>query len=84
MSTELAGRIEARLRSLAAKFSGVEMGHRLPKSDHGSARSLGVTFVNGDGVDVDVADELGEIADMVSELSMPIVDVPAMPIVEDR
>lgn len=68
--------IEARLRSLAGKFSGAEIGRRLPPTDHGSARTLGVTFVNDEGVDLDVGDELLSIADSVAMLSLPVVVSP--------
>jgi hypothetical protein len=65
--------IEMRLRTLAGKFTGVEMGHRLPPSDHGAARSLGITFVNDRGEDCDVGDELLEIADQIGMLSLPTI-----------
>lgn len=71
--TDLA-HIERRLRALAAKFTGTEMGHRLPKDDHGSSRSLGVTFVNDAGEDVDVGEELLDIADEIAMRSLPKVE----------
>jgi hypothetical protein len=49
------------------------MGHRLPPSDHGAARSLGITFVNDRGEDCDVGDELLEIADQIGMLSLPTI-----------
>jgi len=67
--------IEGRLRTLAGKFTGVEMGHRLPPNDHGSARTLGVTFVNDRGEDMDVGDELLELADQIGMLNKPITIV---------
>jgi hypothetical protein len=65
-----------RLRRLAGKFTGTEMGHRLPPGDHGSARTLGVTFVNDRGEDIDVGDELLEIADQIGMLTLPVVRRP--------
>jgi hypothetical protein len=52
------------------------MGHRLPPGDHGSARTLGVTFVNDRGEDIDVGDELLEIADQIGMLTLPVVRRP--------
>jgi len=73
MSTASLDNIEARLRYLAGKFTGLEMGHRLPPEDHGASRTLGVTFVNERGEDIDVGEELLEIADEVAMLSLPKV-----------
>ena len=65
--------IEGRLRLLAAKLSGVEMGHRLSAGDHGPARYVVIEVVQEDGTTVDLSEDLLDLADEVAQLEWPRV-----------
>lgn len=64
--------IEIKLRLLASKFTGTEISHRLPESDHGSARTLGITFVDSNGNDIDVGEYLLDLADEIAMIDTKI------------
>jgi hypothetical protein len=66
-------RIIYRIRTLASYFTGTRMESHVKPEYRGSRRLLGVTFVDDHGVDVDVSDELLEIADALAQLDGPKV-----------
>lgn len=58
--------IEARLRELAGKLDGRLIGHHVIDSYKGPTRQVGITVVEDDGTDTDLAGELLRLADDVA------------------
>lgn len=63
----------AGLHDLAGRLSGTTMGRRLPPEDHGTASYLAVYYVDDDGVEQDLGDQLLAWAGQLTRLGLPRV-----------
>lgn len=65
--------VEGRLREIAGILNGRRnvRGGLVKKGENGPRRTIGISIVNDDGMDLDLADELLELADDIAQTGRP-------------